>query len=152
MSFIINFFTNMSQSNVVNKEISEKGSASGVLRNGTSITDPIVQIELSSTNGMSFSDINYVYIEEFHRYYYVTSIRSVYNNMWEIACHVDVLMSFKDQILSQNAIVARQEQIYNLYLDDGFFMTYQNPKIQIKTFSNATPFETQEFVLVIAGS
>ena len=66
--------------------------------------------------------------------------------------HVDVLKSFADQIRNQTAVVARQEKKYNLMLDDGFFMTYQNPKIQTKLFSVADPFETQEFVLVVAGS
>lgn len=66
--------------------------------------------------------------------------------------HVDVLKSFSEEIKQQYAVVARQENTYNLMLDDGIFMVYQNPKFQTKLFSAEAPFETQEFVLVVAGS
>lgn len=66
--------------------------------------------------------------------------------------HVDVLTTYADGIKTQTAIVSRQKEKRNMMLDDGWFMAYQNPIIQQKYFSNATPFETQEFVLIVAGS
>lgn len=151
MSFPIVLYTNNSAANVVDKNISEVVTLTGVLRNGSSITDPVISVEISGdsfpTNG-----VNYLYIALFGRYYYVTNIISVNNTLWEIHCHVDVLMSFKDGIRNQTAIVARQEIEYNLMLDDGIFMCYQDPLIQTKLFSVAGPFETQEFVLIVAGS
>lgn len=151
MSFAIDLIINQSQSNVVSKDISTIETIQGVLRRGASVTDPLIEIQYDIYNGDNAIP-NYLYIPVFKRYYYILGIRSTINGMWEISCHVDVLMSYQNEIRAQTAIVERQETAYNLMLDDGYFMTYQNPKIQIKTFSNATPFETQEFVLVIAGS
>lgn len=132
----------------------------GTFRAPCSMTDPVFLI-MANTN-VNFFLANYLYWQEAKRYYYITNIifretfnRSTGNNpsqMVEIHAHVDVLMSFADSIKSQTAVVARQEKKYNMYLDDGIFMCYQNPKIQTKLFSNPTPFETQEFVLVVAGS
>lgn len=126
-------------------------SVEGVLRGGTSISDPVIVVQSEIPDHM-VSQINYAYIEAFGRYYYVTGIRTETNVLWSISMHVDVLMTYKAQIRQQNAIVARQAEQYNLMLDDGWFMAYQNPRHQLKLFSNATPFETQEFVLVVAGS
>ena len=65
---------------------------------------------------------------------------------------VDVLMTYADQIKEQTAVIARQAFKRNMYLDDGWFMSYQNPRFKQLYFSNATPFESQEYVLIIAGS
>lgn len=149
--FDITFYKNESPSNFVNKKLTLNHTMQGTLREGTSLIDPILIVEANAP-GFQANGYNYVYVPDFDRYYYITNIVSTYYKMWEIHCHVDVLMSFKDDILEQTAIVSRQETTYNLMLDDGTFMTYQNPKIQTKVFSNPTPFETQEFVLVVAGS
>lgn len=154
-----------SAANVVNKTIGEIATVTGVFRKPTSMLDPVLIIE--HDNGEIWrKGYNYLYIKEFNRYYYVTNLIAVQGNydldpapvggnprqLWEVHAHVDVLMSFQDEIKAQNAIVARQEATYNLMLDDGVFMCYQNPKIQTKLFSVPDPFETQEFVLIVAGS
>lgn len=152
MSFTIHFTQTSSATNVVNKEFSRGGvDVVGTLRDGSSIIDPVILIQANAP-GFHANGYNYCQIEEFGRSYYITNIISVNYTLWEIHCHVDVLMSYAEQIKEQVAVVARQEGQYNMMLDDGFFMAYQNPKIQTKLFSNPTPFETQEFVLVVAGS
>lgn len=150
MSFPIILYNNKDAINVVNKELEEIKTLIGTMRDGSSILDPVILLEEQVS--LVTPSCNYLYIAQFGRYYYVTNIVSSYNNLCEIHCHVDVLMSFSSQIKAQTAVVARQEGKYNMMLDDGFFMCYQNPKLQTKLFSNATPFETQEFVLVVAGS
>lgn len=152
MSFPIKHYVNLSASNVVDKELAvQTVDLVGTLREGSSIIDPVIIVEANDP-GFHLNKSNYIYVELWRRYYYITNIVSVNYRLWELHCHVDVLMSFKDQIRAQTAIVARQESQYNLMLDDGIFMVYQNPKIQTKTFSVPGPFETQEFVLVVAGS
>lgn len=161
--FNITAYQTTSAANVVDKAVSEISVMQGVLRKGCSIIDPVIIVQ---TDGGEIwrRGFNYMYIDAFQRYYYVTNIVAVSGTLdvptsslnpaqlWEIHGHVDVLKSFSEEIKAQSAVVARQEREYNLMLDDGFFMTYQNPKIQTKVFSNATPFENQEFVLVVAGS
>lgn len=160
--FPITAYTNKSASNVVHKDITQIVTMQGTLRDNSSITDPVLVIHCDGADVWR-QGFNYLYIPSFARYYYVTNMIAVAGvfesqtqlnptQLWEVQCHVDVLMSFANQIAEQSAVVARQEAKYNLMLDDGFFMSYQDPKIQTKTFSNATPFETQEFVLVVAGS
>lgn len=151
MSFQISLQKCTSPANFVNKEVTDVAYATGVLRNGASIIDPVFLIDTSLTSDM-ISNVNYVYVEEFGRYYYVTNIVAETNQLWAVHCHVDVLMSYKEEIKAQRAIVARQANKFNMYLDDGWFMAYQDPIIQTKYLSVADPFEHQEFVLVVAGN
>lgn len=153
MSFPITLYRNDSAPNVVNKKIEAVSSTitQGTLRDGTSITDPVIVIQANAP-GFHKNHCNYLYIEEFERYYYITNIVSINYTLWEIHCHVDVLMSFAEKIKEQQAIVSKQQGKFNLMLDDGSFMCYQNPKVQTKVFSVSEPFEHQEFVLVVAGS
>lgn len=91
-----------------------------------------------------------MYIAAFNRYYFITDIVSVSTGIAEIKAHVDVLTSFADGILANRGIVARQENIWNLYINDGAFRVYQNPMVLTKPFPSG--FNTMEFVLAVAGS
>lgn len=64
---------------------------------------------------------NYAYIPEFHRHYFITDIVSVKTNLYMISMRCDPLMSFKDSILNQTAIVERCEDAvyYDALLVDG---------------------------------
>ena len=151
MSFSVKLQKNTSPPNYVAKAIADIKTCTGTLREGTSIIDPVILIE-GDVKANMVGSINYCYIAEFGRYYYITNIISDVTGVWEIHCHVDVLMSFSAQIKEQNAVVSRQEYRYNMMLDDGWFMSYQDPIVQTKLFSVEGPFEQQEFVLVVAGN
>ena len=147
MSFTINLQTNNDEKIKIGKYITNVISVSGTLKNQTSIIDPTLIVE--STDAVNFLKCNYMTIPSFNRSYFITDIKSVNNKLWEINAHVDVLESFKDEILSNTGIIARQEKEWNLYLDDGAFKSYQNPLVMTKTFPKG--FTSQEFILITAG-
>lgn len=153
MSFSIVFYTNSSPVNQIDKSLTEIVTATGTLREGASILNPEIEIE-NNLAPVVVASINYAQISVFGRYYFVTDIQTETNGLWVVSMHVDVLMTYKDGIREQSAVVARQAKYpnYNLYLDDGWFMSYQNPIIETRYFSNPTPFEAEEYVLVLAGS
>ena len=147
MAFDIMLQRNNSERNRVTKDISEILTVSGELKAETSIIDPVIMIEcdLSAVVGC-----NYISIPTFGRSYFVNNIRSIRSGLVEFSCHVDVLSSFASEIRSNTAIVRRQENNWNLYLNDGSFKVYQNPNVLTKAFPSG--FTTQEFVLAVAGS
>lgn len=151
MSFPIVLQENLSPSNKVVKSITDIATATGTLRDESSIISPVITIE-SALESDILGRVNYAYIALWRRYYYITDMILDYTGLWNLHMHVDVLMSFKDEILAQKAIVARQERKYNMYLDDGWFMSYQNPVIDTPFFSVEHPFDTQSYILVVAGS
>lgn len=149
--FDIVLMTNTSAVNVVDKSVSEVLTVHGVLREGSSILDPTIEVETYVEASM-MADVNYAYISTFGRYYLITDIVVDINGLWLVSMHVDVLMSYKEEIRNQYAVVARQERRYNMYLDDGWFMLYQNPDVTDIKFSVSDPFEGEDYVLVLAGS
>lgn len=142
----INLFQNNSDANVVSKSLTAKGTVTGTLREGCSIIDPVIKIE-----GISGSDLpylNYLEIVEFGRYYYIRDIVLV-GKLFECHCHIDVLETYKDQIKPLPAIIARNSEQYNLYLQDGLIKEYANPHIQIKQFPGA--FTDYEYIFSVCG-
>lgn len=133
--------------NRVSKSVDNISTVSGILKEDTSIIDPIIRIkcELSDVAGC-----NYISVPSFGRSYFVNNISSIRNGLVEFACHVDVLSSFANYIRNNKAIVKRQENNWNLYLNDGSLKIYQNPNVLTKAFPSG--FTSQEFVLAIAGS
>ena len=147
MSFNVTLQRNNSERNKLTKDISEILTVSGELKTETSIIDPVIIIEcdLSAVTGC-----NYISIPAFGRSYFVNNIRSIRTGLVEFSCHVDVLSTFASEIRENTAIVRKQENNWNLYLNDGSFKIYQNPNVLTKAFPSG--FTTQEFVLAVAGS
>lgn len=146
----IKLYTNSSPANKVEKTITQVGTdlTSVVLKNSTDIMDPV--FTLSGVSWSDLDDVNYVYASDLKRYYFVTDVQMVRNGVYDVSCHVDVLMTYSDEIKAQNAIIRRQENLWNLYLNDGVFKTYANNIIACKAFSSG--FSTLQFVLAMAGS
>lgn len=149
MSFTLVLQTNTSEAAAFDKQLTTQATLTGVLKIGTSITDPVITIE---TTPEIIAASNYITIDTFGRKYFITGVKSVRTNLWEVSAHVDVLASFKTAILANKAIVARNEKKYNLYLDDGEFRVYNNPIVTTKIFP-ATEFSTSNatYVLAMAG-
>lgn len=133
--------------NYLSKNIETLLSVSGTLKESTSIIDPVIKIECDLSN---LVQCNYMTIPDFGRSYFVNNIRSITADIAEFSCHVDVLSTYAQQIRSNNAIIKRQENRWNLYLNDGSFKVYQNPLVLTKAFPSG--FTTQEFVLAVAGT
>ena len=65
-----------------------------------------------------FNYANYCYIQELGHYYYMSEpVMSQQRITFSLT--TDLLMSFKDDILELECIIARQENINNKYLDDN---------------------------------
>ena len=142
----IKLYNNLSDKLVVDKNITQNGSdVSGTLRENCSIIDPVIKMSAIGTYLLSS---NYAYITEFGRYYYITNIVCV-GDLFEVHMHVDVLMTFKGDIRSNSAVISRQENAYNLYLQDGVFKTYSQPHMQVAQFPSG--FTDFNFIFSVAG-
>ena len=141
--------TNNSPKNVLTKDVTQITELTTVvLKDNTSVIDPVFVV--SSVSAADIAVTNYIECSTLGRKYFVTDVKSIRNGVWEISAHVDVLSTYDANIRLQNAIIHRQENEWNLYLDDGIFKTYQNPHIVTKLFPSG--FTTQNFVLAVAGS
>lgn len=63
---------------------------------------------------------NYIYVPEYHRYYYITNISTESAKRMIINCQEDVLMTYKDQILATDVLLSRTgtQEFRDGYLPD----------------------------------
>lgn len=147
----ISLFTCNAERNRVNKSdhLTNRFAIDGTLKKSTSVTHVVIEVE--KTNPTMY-DYNYMYIDEFKRWYFIDDIRSVKNNIWEITASVDVLFSFMNDIKRSNGVVDKYEQqsTANVYFDDGSFVMDTRKDVEIKSFPNGLN-ENGSYILICAG-
>ena len=150
MAFAITFCVNNSNEDKIGKNITDVVNLTGDLKAPSSIIDPVLTVN----NGGNISQIagcNYIKIPTFNRMYFIREIEIVRAGIIQVTAHVDVLESYSEQILQQAAVVERQQNLWNLYLNDGLTFKVTN-KPTIVTVPFPSGFTTQEFVLAVAGN
>lgn len=137
---------NSSEVNRVNKQILTLTRLEGTLRNNSNTRDPEILIEGNITD---VAGANYLTIYDFKRHYFITKIESVRNGVYIIYAHVDVLTTYATAIKGNSAIIHRQANSFNLYLDDGVMKIYSNPIIETYEFPNG--FGNYMYVMPVIG-
>lgn len=131
--------------NTVGKAATVVDTLTGTFRDPVSISSPTFTIERGSPVGF-----NYVYIQAFDRFYYVSGVSADSKGLITVSCAIDPLETAANAIKNMDAIIKRQENRYNLYLDDGIFKAYQNPKHKLIKFPNG--FKNFSYILALAGN
>ena len=141
-------YVNSSEKQAINKTISSGETLTGALRDESSVINPSFLIQHANPTGY-----NYCYISEFGRYYFITDIVSVRTNLWRVNCTVDVLMSFKTQILNLNVTVSNVSSGENpdeTYVNGEQWQTTVKTKTDIISFSNGL-LDSGEYILITSG-
>lgn len=143
----VTFYKNNSDKRVITKTLTGATTATGVsLYDSTSVTATVLKMSGGASKIASF---NYVYIPDFGRYYYITDF-TVENGYILISCKVDVLMSYATSIKACACVAKRQENKYNLYLNDELYKGYQYTNQFVHKFTS--PFtKASKFILTVQG-
>lgn len=117
----------------------------------SSLKAPIIDIQKS--NNFNF---NYCYIPMWDKYYFVTNVSNMLNNIWRISLKCDVLMTYRKQIKKLNCLISRQENDYNAYLVDEKIPTQNNNNIEVIDITTdnrikSTTTSYYSFVVEIGG-
>lgn len=143
----ITLYSQISERNCVMKTLGEPVlSLTGTLRNESSLIDPVILIEADAA---TLAAVNYMYIDSFARYYFIRGIKSVRNGLVEISGHVDVLQTFWAQIKTNEAIIRRQSQLWNLNINDGVLRAQADSIVE--TFEFPYGFGASSLILAVAG-
>jgi hypothetical protein len=79
---------------------------------------------------------NYAYIPDFNRWYFVTDITATGRNLWMITMSVDVLMSYYGDIMNLSAFIARNQFLYDTFVNDDLANFDYKKEIEIRQVSN----------------
>lgn len=153
---IIELYITKSEHNRLYKDLRNMMSLEGKLRDSSSIIAPSFTLQAEPI----ITQYNYCWIEYFQRWYFIKDIVSFRNNVWQIDCKVDVLVTYRDDILKSTALlnsaagVTSHSSIYakdmNPYINSNKYISSVKSSTEIIKFPN-TLLEQGEWILVTAG-
>ena len=85
---------------------------------------PVIRIKIDKGSEISYENCNYIQIPKFNRFYFVTKLVGVCDDIVELSCVSDVLSS--NDITGLTAIVERQEFKRNTQLIDNELLSQAN--------------------------
>lgn len=117
MGFHIQLYQNKSDPRALTKNLVFLGSEIAV--DIIYPTDRLCPNFVLDSSKVDLTKVNYLVCPELGRYYFIDSVVGSPGKRQTICCHVDVLYTFKDQILELDVIAARSSSNYNTYLNDN---------------------------------
>lgn len=106
---------------------------------GSDLKNPTIRISYNDNSTYSFFKYNYIILNPSSsdtdfgnrkRCYFVDvdNIVAVGKTLWDVPLRLDVLETYKKEILSTTTDVERSSDTYNLYLNDTFYSAYAYPR------------------------
>lgn len=142
----ITLCVNNSEKNKLGKSLSNLTVFSGSLKEETSVTSPVVLMELENPTAF-----NYAYIPEFGRYYFINDMVSVRTGLWRLSMKVDVLESFKTNIQGIPVILSDSTETgKEMYLPDNVWKSKVKELTDIVNFPSGLS-DNGHFILITAG-
>ena len=141
------FYRNNSPKEALNKSISEVFRLSGTIKEESSVIDPVITIESVANIA---SSCNYAYIPEFGRYYFITDIVTTSNTLWMISMHVDVLMSFRDDIKSSLIYTRNANNYEDSNISTDVLVQSEYTTCTVENYADGFS-ENGQYILITAG-
>lgn len=102
----LKIYNNNSNNNVINKKLTLVDTLEFNLKIDNSILQPVLILK-------NYSKGNYCYIKEFERYYYINDIKLLNGGLYQLQLDIDVLMTYKDVILTKPITTHKIVKIVN---------------------------------------
>jgi len=113
----IKLYSTSSEKNRLTKIVTGEKTITGNLQNACDVINPVIIVGYDS----SFLTKNYAYIADFGRYYFITGFETD-NKEIAISMHVDVLMTYKDDIKNSKARIVRSASNFDEYIIDDMII------------------------------
>ena len=148
MSVSVKLYQNHSDPNVVYKNISLIQTSTCELTEGCTIDAPVLLLDMQS----GIKNFNYMYIEEFGRYYHCVATILDGNHM-QISGYTDVLMSFWNQFKGSQCVAQRSSNQGNPEIEDELMPFESQPEYIYRRSSFAfTPSSSGGcYILTVGG-
>lgn len=91
---------------VMNKDLTLIATFDIQMRDTQNVSAPI--LILGEIAGVDLKTVNYAYIDEFKRYYFIRTITVGQNNIYTLSMECDVIETYKEDILNSSALISRR--------------------------------------------
>lgn len=148
----ISFYSVSDDRKKIRKSLSNKIGETESLRikENTSIMNPIIDVTAETVG--NWATVNYAYIPDFGRYYFVDSVELRNDGVVSVSMTVDVLKSYEAALLATSFFIARSESINSKwYIDTERPLT--NRRVTSYKAIGAIPQSStgRKFAITVAG-
>ena len=132
------------QPNTINKELTPLGTINVDLRPEINVHKPTIKIQMPP----NMYGFNYVYIEDFKKYYFVENVRYIGGQTYLLTLSLDVLQTYKDVILQSTALIVESDNANrDLSVNSNVFNVF--PKTDILHFPNSKLFDKEGSIIMV---
>lgn len=148
----VTLFNNKSDKRQLVKNITEMKTISAIAKGDINIISPMLII-----HNTDMTNINYCYISELNRYYFITNYTYITGQRIELNLYIDVLMTYADDIKRLKVNVLRYEKSKPSYISDSRIPLFSSTKQRViefpeNIFNLANPSsDDKNFLLNISG-
>ena len=114
-----------------------------VLTPSENVTHPKIRV----ATGRLGKATNYVWISELKRFYYIRNWE-MNNGCITMDLEIDVLMSYRRELMDSHAMIKRNEFSYSSYLPDEKLKVYAPSRVKINNFKS--PFDSTKQIFYLA--
>lgn len=132
-------YNNTSDSREINKNLTELSTINITLYLDTNVATPVFKVKNFINNA------NYMYVSDLHRYYYINNY-TLSNQCVYLHCTVDVLETYKTEILNSECLISRSENDYNDNIVDTLAPITENTVYTVKNFGENVK-TTEHFII-----
>ena len=101
----------------------------------------------------NIAQANYCHLgAPFNRYYFMGTATAGEDGLTRIPCHVDVLYTYRQNILNADCIAERSSSSYSDYLQDEYIQIEKGYTYNISKFNYSFNPDTGDYVLLVSGS
>lgn len=116
------------------------------IKDNVDILKPIIL--LSDSNVLSS---NYAYIKKFNRYYFIDSVTVMSDGLMQVKLNVDVLQTYRQNILNLTTFVERQEFNYSPYVVDNELVTQCKREVRYQILGTLPTASGSYVALTVSG-
>lgn len=138
--YTLKLYKNSSENNDLQKTISNECVVQGYSRVVVDMLNPVIELA-----GIDVNSYNYCYVQELNRYYYIENVNIHPNGVYKLTMRVDVLMTYKDDILASHGLITKNRE-YNPYTGD--IDVESRYTLEKHEFENGFDYTNGDFVLV----
>ena len=132
---------------VMNKDLTLITTLDIQMRDRQNVSAPI--LILGEIEGVDLKTVNYAYIDEFKRYYFIRTITVGQNNIYTLAMECDVIETYKEDILNSSALISRRVAAG----DYGDMAVSSEVRKEVEVFKSSRGFnENKTIILSTVGT
>ena len=132
---------------VMNKDLTLITTLDIQMRDRQNVSAPI--LILGEIEGVDLKTVNYAYIDEFKRYYFIRTITVGQNNIYTLTMECDVIETYKEDILNSSALISRRVAAG----DYGDMAVSSEVRKEVEVFKSSRGFnENKTIILSTVGT